>query len=678
MASADAVPAKAESQDAPEGFDLGAELMERMPLLSTPPTLGALAGLKDMAQSLPAVDRLMQAMATNPASPALPQHIVESSQFAARLPGVAGLPTAAGLAAEGEILMHPGGASQLTDVLPPLGALPGQAAGLSGSAPLAEVHPGQPRPAPVVAKTEAHSADWEPARLLALIGQAPVTAIRQVLPAELTLTGNVLPATSEMPAQERMTPAADRELALPAPAGDERLTGAQRDAIESQRGQGQPLEGGARRRLEQSLGQSLAEVRVHTGAAASSLTSSLNALAFASGTDVFFSAGAYAPQTPAGLGLIAHELAHVIQQQYGLPGDPDVLRPASDSYERQADLVVAQAVQPPEYDAPASGPQPLPVGPLQRSTPGQSVRPLPVSDLPAPAATTTGQEIIRPPVQRFGLGQLTSLTRDLPTDLPAVPADLPGIRPALDNLPAQVSGLTDQLPNPGGMLDNLSDVTGNLPDLGQLTAGLGSLSDALYGLQSAGDRASLGSLPLLQSLPSLEGLASPPGLLSAGQSLGLGGLPGQDALSSIDDLPSRGGLADQLPALGGLAGSLPPLGGLSEALGSGLPEMPSFGGLVHDLGRALPEMPSVGGVPPLGGLRLPEMPLPSLGNLSQPAGGALEAAQGALGSITSMAPAMPEPPAAPQLPNMEKLADQIWKQVQHRLRVERERSRGLA
>jgi hypothetical protein len=76
------------------------------------------------------------------------------------------------------------------------------------------------------------------------------------------------------------------------------------------------------------------------------------------------------------------------------------------------------------------------------------------------------------------------------------------------------------------------------------------------------------------------------------------------------------------------------------------------------------------------------LPLPEgLGSLGPALGGAAQAGQEALGSITGLAgpaPAAPEAAAAPALPGLEKLTEHIWKQVQHKLKVERERSRGLA
>ena len=71
-----------------------------------------------------------------------------------------------------------------------------------------------------------------------------------------------------------------------------------------------------RQRFEQAYGQPLDDVRVHRPTAAAA-AESLNAIAFASGENLFFTQNTYAPDNPQGLSLLGHELAHVIQQQYG-------------------------------------------------------------------------------------------------------------------------------------------------------------------------------------------------------------------------------------------------------------------------------------------------------------------------------------------------------------------------
>src|SRR5205823_10718590 len=137
----------------------------------------------------------------------------------------------------------------------------------------------------------------------------------------------VLPGENLEPIQREVLPASGEAWASPAefiqPAEQtgERVSAEQRDSIESQRGQGQPLEADTRQRFEQAYGQPLDDVRIHTGPAAHATAQSLNAIAFASGTDLFFTQNTYEPGSPQGLSLIGHELAHIIQQQYGVPGD---------------------------------------------------------------------------------------------------------------------------------------------------------------------------------------------------------------------------------------------------------------------------------------------------------------------------------------------------------------------
>ncbi|MCX6028844.1 MAG: DUF4157 domain-containing protein [Chloroflexi bacterium] len=86
---------------------------------------------------------------------------------------------------------------------------------------------------------------------------------------------------------------------------------------------GAPLPEEMRAFFEPRFGHDFSRVRVHTGAEAAKSARSVNALAYTLGRDIVFAAGQYAPETDAGRNLIAHELAHVIQQQ-GVP--PSVQR----------------------------------------------------------------------------------------------------------------------------------------------------------------------------------------------------------------------------------------------------------------------------------------------------------------------------------------------------------------
>jgi hypothetical protein len=83
------------------------------------------------------------------------------------------------------------------------------------------------------------------------------------------------------------------------------------------RGRGRALESKLAQSMSASLGHDFSRVRVHDGRLASEIAASLGAEAFTVGTDVGFAAGTYAPERHRGRSLLAHELAHVIQQGNG-------------------------------------------------------------------------------------------------------------------------------------------------------------------------------------------------------------------------------------------------------------------------------------------------------------------------------------------------------------------------
>jgi len=88
-------------------------------------------------------------------------------------------------------------------------------------------------------------------------------------------------------------------------------------AIQAQLGAGQSLDGGVRSQMESAFGESLSGVQVHTDANAAGISDNLNARAFTVGNHIAFGAGEYQPGTLVGDALIAHELAHVMQQRGG-------------------------------------------------------------------------------------------------------------------------------------------------------------------------------------------------------------------------------------------------------------------------------------------------------------------------------------------------------------------------
>lgn len=84
--------------------------------------------------------------------------------------------------------------------------------------------------------------------------------------------------------------------------------------VSVQTGGGAPLPASVRNFMEPRFGADFSKVRVHAGADAARQSARLNANAFALGQNIYFGAGQYQPDTPAGKALIAHELTHTIQQ----------------------------------------------------------------------------------------------------------------------------------------------------------------------------------------------------------------------------------------------------------------------------------------------------------------------------------------------------------------------------
>jgi len=151
---------------------------------------------------------------------------------------------------------------------------------------------------------------------------------------------------------------------------------------------GQPLAPDVRDRLRPLIGPEIERARMHTGAAADALARTQGADAVAVGADVHFRHGAFAPDTPAGLGLIAHELTHVAESQR-----PGVDWRRSTAAGVQAEEILAEAressVAGPAPPAPRS---PFAAAPPTRQPPPTSI----VASAPAPQARPMKADTDRP------------------------------------------------------------------------------------------------------------------------------------------------------------------------------------------------------------------------------------------------------------------------------------------
>jgi len=95
--------------------------------------------------------------------------------------------------------------------------------------------------------------------------------------------------------------------------------------------------------MEERFGQSFADVRVHADADAARLSRGLGARAFTIGQDIAFGGGQFQPGTARGDRLIAHELAHTLQQRGG-SGGVMTKGQRHDAHEQAADQAAVLAV----------------------------------------------------------------------------------------------------------------------------------------------------------------------------------------------------------------------------------------------------------------------------------------------------------------------------------------------
>ena len=181
---------------------------------------------------------------------------------------------------------------------------------------------------------------------------------------------------------ERMAARLTGEMPAPVPAAAASVPPIQRQAddpsrqaatlsVDAQLGaltaSGSPLPAAARSFFEGRFGRDFGRVRVHADRHAAGLADALQARAFTVGSHIAFAAGEYAPETPAGRHLLAHELTHVVQQGGSMPPrrDPAGLTPAGQAGKLKVvpgkyslRLVLPNGerfIGPPGVEAPATG-----------------------------------------------------------------------------------------------------------------------------------------------------------------------------------------------------------------------------------------------------------------------------------------------------------------------------------
>ena len=110
---------------------------------------------------------------------------------------------------------------------------------------------------------------------------------------------------------------------------------------EAPQSEGQALASPTRDKMEPLFGHNLSSIRIHADPGAAAAARSIDANAYTVGNDIYFGSGAYAPETPDGDQLIAHEIAHTVQQgksgmSRGAGGGPTRISRFGDPHEQEA------------------------------------------------------------------------------------------------------------------------------------------------------------------------------------------------------------------------------------------------------------------------------------------------------------------------------------------------------
>jgi hypothetical protein len=122
------------------------------------------------------------------------------------------------------------------------------------------------------------------------------------------------------------------------------------------RSRAQPLNGATRAFMESRFGHDFGSVRIHRGPEANAAAQAVHAAAFTIGRDIVVADPFYEPESSAGQYLLAHELAHTIQQRSHSDGATTSFEVSglNDPSETEADMAAARVMT-----GPAIGGEPV-------------------------------------------------------------------------------------------------------------------------------------------------------------------------------------------------------------------------------------------------------------------------------------------------------------------------------
>jgi hypothetical protein len=148
-----------------------------------------------------------------------------------------------------------------------------------------------------------------------------------------------------------------------------------------QREQGEPLAPGVRDWAEGAFGHDLGGVRIHASRPAAQSARAIDAAAYTVGQHIVFGPGAYAPDTSGGRRLLAHELAHTLQQGPVSRFEGLSIGSADHAAEREAEAIAARATTDGAVPRPPTAA--VAGGTIARAPAGQEPQPGPAAE-PSP------------------------------------------------------------------------------------------------------------------------------------------------------------------------------------------------------------------------------------------------------------------------------------------------------
>ena len=277
---------------------------------------------------------------------------------------------------------------------------------------------------------------------------------------------------------------------------------------------GHELPGELRGKFEDSLGTDLSSVRVHTGDDSAAAADAVGARAYATGNDIHFGANEYDPHSTGGQELIAHEVAHTVQQRGGGPARQNKLAVSEshDAAEVEADRAASAMVT----GAPASVTSAS--GIVARKPTAQG-KPLTAND--KARLVNASQLLVK------AKGNLDKTTTALQAYSKEAPTALAAIKESFDETvkvyKAQYKRVNDiikkakdiyqlQLQVLTAIIDQLSG-----PLMGELTK-ITTKTTAAYGLLDAGEKAMIDSMRSASALDALKAFQADASKETAGQS----------------------------------------------------------------------------------------------------------------------------------------------------------------